>query len=511
MGAGQITENANYGFGISGKFTVEKNAGFYVVQTVGAIFNLGIDNYNKVTSDTNPSVSNNDYVLRLEGYNQGPIINISAQSYEGTLVYSKGKSSTAENTAIWADLTDDYQGLNNVSGGMVNARNCGRAFYLENNISGVGKFDSVWEQWSLGDSTFKSIADLTFDHYETTVAYNSSAGSLIFNQCGLLHFGTLALGSGGKPLCAFNYCQRVNIANAYLVLGESYALTEANYATGIEVSGSCFVSIGNCALSGPNGRGFSVGRGGHLAISKLHCNGISQIGVITNLSTYLTTSDDSGSSTWKTYGRIVIDSSSGLYVNRSGQVVGSKPCFLIQSDAGNLSELTVNKMDFEFTHNGFTEEADRYYVYCNSNNAIVNINGAILTDSSAPIYCKDHYNIGSFKHNQMPSGVIVFSTGTRTITGGKSIAMTAPTFNTTTPITNTTNHQIEYYYRFSVASGGNLQILKNNVEIGYVPTASATTIYPIHFTLYPGETAKMNANDNTLITTPVSNANIKFS
>ncbi|EPS5423890.1 hypothetical protein ACVE5V_003343 [Klebsiella michiganensis] len=500
-GAGVVTESLNGKFGVDGYFIVEKNAGFYVVQTVGAEFNMTVDNHNSVTTDNAPTVDNGDYLLRLEAFNQGGIINIDAQHYGGQLIYTNGKNSTKENKAIWPDLTDDFQGINNNSGGVINARNCGRVFNLNNNLSGLGRFDSVWEQWSSSNSIFYQVADLTFGQYETTVPHNAQrlAGSVIFNQCGLVHFDLAAFGSGGKPGVAFNFCQGINIANAYFVLGEDYSLGESTYATGIEVSGPGDVKISNCHFKGPNGRGFVVGRGGYLRIGNLFCNGISQIGIITNLAKYLPTSYQSGGSTWKGFGRVVIQSIAGLYNNRAGYVYEAKPCIHIMSDAKLLSEVTINKWDFEFTHEGFTSATDKYYVRNDSNNAVLNLNNAYLEDSLFPVWCRDYYSIGQFNNNKMSAGKVQLESGATSVTGGSAILTGGTKLQPGETITNTSANTIDYHFRFTVNAGGNLQISKNSKEVHYTSTSNSTSVASVNVRLRPGETMSCSANDSSKI------------
>ncbi|HCT8004197.1 TPA: hypothetical protein OT873_005325, partial [Klebsiella pneumoniae] len=399
-GAGVVTESLNGKFGIDGHFIMEKGAGFYVVQTVAPEFNLTVDNESLTDESTKPSLGVTggvDYILRLEGFNQNPKINIDAQSYGGNGLYVLGKGATSENAAHWPDLTDDYQGINNATGGRFNFRNCGRAFNLNNNLSGLGSLGAVWEQWSAGGSVFNGVADLTFDHYETTVPYNATAkqGSLIFNNCGQLRFGYLAVGSGGKPLCAFNNCMAVLIDSYYAVHGESYAVTAEAFMRGMEVANTV-VQIGKATLSGPNGVPFCIGKGGAVYVGTVFANSVSCLAVITNQADYLTTFAASTTSpTWKSWGKLVIGSGETLYMNQSGKVLAARPSVLIQSDAQDETFVSISDFRNLFAHNGFTGANDRYFIRNESNFAEIQLHSSNLGDSTYPIYSRQPYNISA--------------------------------------------------------------------------------------------------------------------
>lgn len=490
-GAGVVTESLNGKFGIDGHFIMEKGAGFYVVQTVAPEFNLVVDNESLTDESKKPSLGVTggvDYILRLEGFNQNPKINIDAQSYGGNGLYVLGKGATSENAAHWPDLTDDYQGINNATGGRFNFRNCGRGFNLDNNLSGLGSLGAVWEQWSSGASTFNGVADLTFEHYETTVPYNAAKkqGSLIFNNCGQLRFGYLALGSGGKPLCAFNNCMSVEIDSYYAVHGESYGLTAEAFMTGMEVANTV-VQIGKAMLSGPNGIPFVIGKGGAVYLSSFFANGVSCIAVITNQAEYLTTFADSTSSpTWKSWGKFVVGAGETLYMNRSGQVLAARPSVLIQSDAQEETFVSIKNLRNLFAHNGFTGADERYYIRNESNFAEIYLEGCKLGDSTYPIYCRQPYNISAIKNCTIP-GQIMFSSGQTSIPGGgKFYKATGDQLTPSSPLSNASNVRMGYFISYTVATGGSIQVVKNGKTIY---KSSIVGEHPVYFDLMPGEVA----------------------
>lgn len=500
-GAGVVTESLNGKFGIDGHFIMEKVAGFYVVQTVAAEFNLMVDNESLTDESTKPSLGVTggvDYILRLEGFNQNPKINIDAQSYGGNGLYVLGKGATSENAAHWPDLTDDYQGINNATGGRFNFRNCGRAFNLNNNLSGLGSLGAVWEQWSSGSSVFNGVADLTFDHYETTVPYNATAlqGSLVFNNCGQLRFGYLALGSGGKPLCAFNNCMAVLIDSYYAVHGESYAVTAEAFMHGMEVANTV-VQIGKATLSGPNGIPFCIGKGGAVYVGTMFANSVSCLAVITNQADYLTTFAASTTSpTWKSWGKLVIGSGETLYMNQSGKVLTARPSVLIQSDAQDETFVSFNDVRNLFAHSGFTGAADRYYIRNESNFAEIQLHSSKFGDSAYPIYCRQPYNISAIKDCAM-AGQIMFSSGDTSISGcGKFYKATGDQLTPSNPLSNTSKVRMDYFIAYNVASGGSIQVVKNGKTI-YI--SSIVGLHPVYFSLMPGETA--TATYNTATTT----------
>ncbi|HBX2732790.1 TPA: hypothetical protein MHU31_26670 [Klebsiella pneumoniae] len=500
-GAGVVTEPLNGKFGIDGHFIMEKGGGFYVVQTVGAEFNLMVDNESLTDEAVKPSLGVTggvDYILRLEGFNQNPKINIDAQCYGGNCLYVLGKGATSENAAHWADLTDDYQGINNACKGMFNIRNCGRTFNLSNNLSGLGKLGTVWEQWSSGSSVFNGVADLTFDHYETTVAYNATApqGSLVFNNCGQLRFGYLAVGSGGKPLCAFNNCMAVSIDSYYAVHGESYAVTAEAFMHGMEVANTV-VQIGKATLSGPNGIPFCIGKGGAVYVGTLFANSVSCLAVITNQADYLTTfAASTDSPTWKSWGKLVIGSGETLYMNQSSKVLAARPSVLIQSDAQDETFVSFNDVRNLFAHNGFTEAEKRYFIRNESNFAEIQLHGSKFSDSAYPIYCRQPYNISAIK-NCAITGQIMFSSGEKSTSGGgKFYKATGDQLTPSSPLSNTSKVRMDYFIAYNVASGGSIQIAKNGKTI-YV--SSIVGLHPVYFSLLPGETA--TATYNTATTT----------
>lgn len=495
-GAGVVTESLNGKFGIDGHFIMEKGAGFYVVQTVAAEFNLTVDNESLTDESTKPSLGVTggvDYILRLEGFNQNPKINIDAQSYGGNGLYVLGKGATSENAAHWPDLTDDYQGINNATGGRFNFRNCGRAFNLNNNLSGLGSLGAVWEQWSAGGSVFNGVADLTFDHYETTVPYNATAkqGSLIFNNCGQLRFGYLAVGSGGKPLCAFNNCMAVLIDSYYAVHGESYAVTAEAFMRGMEVANTV-VQIGKATLSGPNGVPFCIGKGGAVYVGTVFANSVSCLAVITNQADYLTTFAASTTSpTWKSWGKLVIGSGETLYMNQSGKVLAARPSVLIQSDAQDETFVSISDFRNLFAHNGFTGANDRYFIRNESNFAEIQLHSSNLGDSTYPIYSRQPYNISAIKGCAI-AGQIMFSSGETSITGGgKFYKATGDQLTPSNPLSNTSKVRMDYFVLYNVASGGSIQVVKNGKTI-----YSSTTVglHPVRFSLLPGETATASYN-----------------
>lgn len=490
-GAGVVTESLNGKFGIDGHFIMEKGAGFYVVQTVAPEFNLVVDNESLTDESKKPSLGVTggvDYILRLEGFNQNPKINIDAQSYGGNGLYVLGKGATSENAAHWPDLTDDYQGINNATGGRFNFRNCGRAFNLDNNLSGLGSLGAVWEQWSSGASTFNGVADLTFEHYETTVPYNATAkqGSLIFNNCGQLRFGYLALGSGGKPLCAFNNCMSVEIDSYYAVHGESYAVTAEAFMRGMEVANTV-VQIGKATLSGPNGIPFCIGKGGAVYVGTLFANSVSCLAVITNQADYLTTfAASTDSPTWKSWGKFVVGAGETLYMNRSGQVLAARPSVLIQSDAQEETFVSIKNLRNLFAHNGFTGADERYYIRNESNFAEIYLDGCKLGDSTYPIYCRQPYNISAIKNCTIP-GQIMFSSGQTSIPGGgKFYKATGDQLTPSNPLSNTSKVRMDYFISYTVATGGSIQVVKNGKTIY---KSSIVGEHPVYFDLMPGEVA----------------------
>ncbi|HEE4950665.1 TPA: hypothetical protein R7H00_002821 [Klebsiella pneumoniae] len=490
-GAGVVTEPLNGKFGIDGHFIMEKGGGFYVVQTVGAEFNLMVDNESLTDESKKPSLGVTggvDYILRLEGFNQNPKINLDVQSYGGNGLYVLGKGATSENAAHWPDLTDDYQGINNATGGRFNFRNCGRGFNLNNNLSGLGSLGTVWEQWSSGASTFNGVADLTFEHYETTVPYNAAKkqGSLIFNNCGQLRFGYLALGSGGKPLCAFNNCMSVEIDSYYAVHGESYGLTAEAFMTGMEVANTV-VQIGKAMLSGPNGIPFAIGKGGAVYLSSFFASGVSCIAVITNQAEYLTTfADSTDSPTWKSWGKLVVGSGETLYMNQSGQVLAARPSVLIQSDAQEETFVSIKNLRNIFAHNGFTGADERYYIRNESNFAEIYLDGCKLGDSTYPIYCRQAYNISAIKNCTIP-GQIMFSSGQTSIPGGgKFYKATGDQLTPSSPLSNASKVRMEYFILYTVATGGSIQVVKNGKTIY---KSSIVGEHPVYFDLMPGEVA----------------------
>ena len=508
-GAGVVTESLNGKFGIDGHFIMEKGAGFYVVQTVAPEFNLVVDNESLTDESKKPSLGVTggvDYILRLEGFNQNPKINIDAQSYGGNGLYVLGKGATSENAAHWPDLTDDYQGINNATGGRFNFRNCGRAFNLDNNLSGLGSLGAVWEQWSSGASTFNGVADLTFEHYETTVPYNAAKkqGSLIFNNCGQLRFGYLALGSGGKPLCAFNNCMSVEIDSYYAVHGESYGLTAEAFMTGMEVANTV-VQISKAMLSGTNGIPFVIGKGGAVYLSSFFASSVSCIAVITNQAEYLTTFADSTTSpTWKSWGKLVVGSGETLYMNQSGKVLAARPSVLIQSDAQEETLVSIKNLRNLFAHNGFTGADERYYIRNESNFAEIYLDGCKLGDSTYPIYCRQPYNISAIKNCTIP-GQIMFSSGQTSISGGgKFYKATGDQLTPSNPLSNTSKVRMDYFIAYNVASGGSIQVVKNGKTI-YI--SSIVGRHPVYFSLMPGETATA-AYDTA--TTTVSDYNTSY-
>ncbi|MGV6568232.1 hypothetical protein ACTVQ6_15350 [Klebsiella pneumoniae] len=504
-GAGVVTNPVNGKFGIHGKFLIEKDSGFYIAQTIAAQIHLIIDNKN-VSSDKAPTIANGDYALRFEAFNQDLDIHLSAQSYGGTLIYSNGKSSTSENSAIWSDLTDDYQGINNVSSGWYNVRNCGRLFSVSNNLSGLGNLGAVWEQWSSGNSEFNADADVAFDHYETSVPYNSpvGAGGLIFNNCGKLSFRELNLGSGGKPLSAFNNCSSVQIGNYYAVHGETYAVTSEAYMTGMEVANTV-VQIGTAYLSGPNGIPFCIGKGGAVYIGSLFASGVNRLAVITNQAEYLTTFAASTTSpTWKSWGKFVVGAGETLYMNQSGKVLSSQPSVLIRSDAQNETFVALTNLRNLFGHNGFTGADERYYIRNESNFAEIQLHGSELGDSAYPIYSRQPYNIAALKDCTI-TGQIMFSSGeTSTSQGGKFYKATGDKLTPSNPLSNTSKVRMDYFIAYNVASGGSIQVVKNGKTI-YI--SSIVGLHPVYFSLMPGETA--TATYNTATTT-ISDYNTSY-
>lgn len=490
-GAGVVTEPLNGKFGIDGHFIMEKGSGFYVVQTVDAEFNLVVDNESLTDESKKPSLGVTggvDYILRLEGFNQNPKINLDVQSYGGNGLYVLGKGATSENAAHWPDLTDDYQGINNATGGRFNFRNCGRGFNLNNNLSGLGSLGAVWEQWSSGASTFNGVADLTFEHYETTVPYNAAKkqGSLIFNNCGQLRFGYLALGSGGKPLCAFNNCMAVSIDSYYAVHGESYAVTAEAFMHGMEVANTV-VQIGKATLSGPNGIPFCIGKGGAVYVGTLFANSVSCLAVITNQADYLTTFADSTTSpTWKSWGKFVVGAGETLYMNQSGKVLAARPSVLIQSDAQEETFVSIKKLRNLFAHNGFTGADERYYIRNESNFAEIYLDGCKLGDSTYPIYCRQPYNISAIKNCTIP-GQIMFSSGQTSIPGGgKFYKATGDQLTPTNPLSNTSKVKMTYFISYTVATGGSIQVVKNGKTIY---KSSIVGEHSVYFDLMPGEVA----------------------
>lgn len=508
-GAGVVTEPLNGKFGIDGHFIMEKGGGFYVVQTVGAEFNLMVDNESLTDESKKPSLGVTggvDYILRLEGFNQNPKINLDVQSYGGNGLYVLGKGATSENAAHWPDLTDDYQGINNATGGRFNFRNCGRGFNLNNNLSGLGSLGTVWEQWSSGASTFNGVADLTFEHYETTVPYNAAKkqGSLIFNNCGQLRFGYLAVGSGGKPLCAFNNCMSVQIDSYYAVHGERYAVTAEAFMTGMEVANTV-VQIGKAMLSGPNGIPFAIGKGGAVYLSSFFASGVSCIAVITNQAEYLTTfADSTDNPTWKSWGKLVIGSGETLYMNQSGQVLAARPSVLIQSDAQEETLVSIKNLRNLFAHNGFTGANERYYISNNSNFAEIYLEGCKLGDSAYPIYCRQPYNISAIKGCTL-TGQIMFSSGeTSTSQGGKFYKSVGYQLTPSSPLSNTSKVKMSYFVSYTVATGGSIQVAKNGKTIY---KSAIVGEHPVYFDLMPGETA--TATYNTATTT-ISDYNTSY-
>ncbi|MER3559967.1 hypothetical protein J8764_01170 [Klebsiella pneumoniae] len=486
-GAGVVSNPINGKFGIHGKFMVEKNAGFYIAQTVSAQFFMMFDNKG-IADDKAPTIANGDYALRFEAFNQDLQIHLSAQSYAGTLIYTKGKASTAENAAIWPDLTDDYQGINNVSSGWYNVRNCGRLFSISNNLSGLGNLGAVWEQWSSGSSEFNAAADVAFDHYETTVPYNSptGAGGLIFNNCGKLSFRELNLGSGGKPLCAFNNCSSVQIGNYYAVHGETYSISADTYMRGMEVANTV-VQIGTAYLSGPNGIPFCIGKGGAVYIGSLFASGVNRLAVITNQAEYLTTFAASTSSpTWKSWGKFVVGAGETLYMNQSGKVLSPQPSVLIQSDAQDETFVALKDLRNLFAHNGFTGANERYYVSNESNFAEIQLHDSKLGDSAYPIYCRQAYNISAIKNCTIP-GQIMFSSGQTSIPGGgKFYKATGDQLTPSSPLSNASKVRMEYFILYTVATGGSIQVVKNGKTIY---KSSIVGEHPVYFDLMPGEVA----------------------
>ncbi|HCG3094388.1 TPA: hypothetical protein NJT57_002950 [Klebsiella pneumoniae] len=504
-GAGVVSAPINGKFGIHGKFLVEKNAGFYIAQTVSAQFFMMFDN-REVSQNRAPSISNGDYALRFEAFNQDLQIHLSAQSYAGTLIYTKGKSSTAENAAIWPDLTDDYQGINNVASGWYNVRNCGRLFSISNNLSGLGNLGAVWEQWSSGSSEFNAAADVAFDHYETTVPYNSpvGAGGLIFNNCGKLSFRELNLGSGGKPLSAFNNCTSVQIGNYYAVHGETYSISADTYMHGMEVANTV-VQIGTSYLSGPNGIPFCIGKGAAVYIGSLFASGVNRLAVITNQPEYLTTfAASTDNPTWKSWGKLVIGSGETLYMNQAGKVLSAQPSVLIRSDAQD--ETFVSLTDFRnlFAHNGFTEAEERYFVRNDSNFAEIQLHSSKFSDSAYPIYCRQPYNISAIKNCTL-TGQIMFSSGEKSTSGGgKFYKATGDQLTPSSPLSNTSKVRMDYFISYTVSSGGSIQVAKNGKTIY---KSAIVGEHPVYFDLMPGETA--TATYNTANTT-ISDYNTSY-
>ncbi|HCM6635343.1 TPA: hypothetical protein N3024_001858 [Klebsiella pneumoniae] len=500
-GAGVVTEPLNGKFGIDGHFIMEKGSGFYVVQTVGAEFNLMVDNESLTDESKKPSLGVTggvDYILRLEGFNQNPKINLDVQSYGGNGLYVLGKGATSENAAHWPDLTDDYQGINNATGGRFNFRNCGRGFNLNNNLSGLGSLGAVWEQWSSGASTFNGVADLTFEHYETTVPYNAAKkqGSLIFNNCGQLRFGYLAIGSGGKPLCAFNNCMSVQIDSYYAVHGEDYAVTAAAYMTGMEIANTV-VKISSAILIGPNGIPFVIGRGGALYLDAWSASGVSRLAVLTNQDDYLTTFADSTSSpTWKLFGKLVLGKGETLYMNRQSSVLSAQPSILIAADMADETFVSITDMRNLFAHNGFTGADDRYFIRNESNFAEIQLHGSKFGDSAYPIYCRQPYNIAAIKGCTL-TGQIVFSSGEKsTPQGGKFYKATGDQLTPSSPLSNTSKVKMSYFISYTVATGGSIQVAKNGKTIY---KSAIVGEHPVSFDLMPGETA--TATYNTATTT----------
>ena len=511
-GAGQITNPVDGRTGISGRFVMEKGAGIYCVQTIGVNFWLFVDNYGQVSEDKAPSINNGDYILRLEAYNQNAYIDMEAQSYGGTGLHSLGKSATAENSAIWPDLTDDYQGINNLTGGRYNFRNCGRGFYLDNNLSGVGSLGEVWEQWSTGNSVFSKVADVAFSHYETSVVHNAAAlkGTVLFNNCGKISFKELNLGSGGKPLCAFNNCSSVQIGQYYAVHGETYSVSEATYMRGMEVANSV-IQIGSAYLSGPNGVPFIIGKGGSVYLGSLFGSNINCIAILTNSADYLTTfAASTDSPTWKSFAEFKVGSGKTLYMNRRGYVVSSRPSVLITSDMAQGTYLDVSNLNHDFPHQGFESEEDTAYIRCESNFAKVNANSCNFEGLTYPIYCRDYYNIGLFSGNDMIDGMIKFSSGSTSIVGGSCVSVTGVQLLPGGNVKNTSKNIIEYSFRYTISPGGNLQVTKNGKEIAYSPTSSENKVLNVNATLRPGESLSCTSNNSSLITLSVTSSFVRL-
>lgn len=121
-----------------------------------------------------------DCGLRV-GRTLGGVYHLTGEYFSGTLL----KHYTVAD-GRWQEVSDI----------MINARFCGRAIYLQGGSSGFGRFSSVWNIMPSYKDVLYRMADVTFDHYESTTGSDFTDATIQITEGSSYHFKNLCCGEG---------------------------------------------------------------------------------------------------------------------------------------------------------------------------------------------------------------------------------------------------------------------------------------------------------------------------
>lgn len=495
------TKNLGTRFGIIGKFALDGPGGFFVVQANSPYFNLQFDN-GDLSYTTTPTVSNN--ALRLEAMVMNPEIHIEGQNYPGTCLYSKGKGSASEVSAIWSDLTATLPSIQNLNYMSMRTNGCGRGFYLENTGSGLGHVDSIWEQLNVNPSVLKQMYDVSIKSYEDFVAPLSLAGGMIIDTCGTVTISDLLIGSGGGPHLRIWDTPTVSIKRIFDVLGAPlYSETNPN-AYGFEICNSR-LNIGSIDTYYP-GEFLRTGFNAHVNIGQVNGWYFCRFSNQTNDPTKL---QYNGSRIGQVNDVSVVKIMAGNFYNLNYKDGGYAAQSLFYVDPTVLNgKLTINNVEFYNTHSGWdaaTPEANTYMVEVRSQSPtfLFTTTNCKWDDNNFNyvIFLAKQSQLGQFQSNQTNFCRIRYGDGTQS-TYGMRDADHLELGNTSPILLTGANFQYPYrrpakYHAELVVPASSSAVVKINGQTIYNFTTAGT--HNINLLLYFQEIATITITGTTTL------------
>lgn len=478
------SNNLGTRFGIIGKFALDGNGGFFIVQANSPYFDIEIDNTG-MTYTTTPTLSN--YALRMEAMVMNPEVHIKAHNYPGTPWYSLGKGATSEVSAIWSDLSMQLPSIQNLNHSTMRINTCGRGFYFKNTGSGFGHISSIWEQNNTSPSQLVNMYDVTIDKYEDFVPPLLLTGGLIIDSCGTITMGKLLIGSGGGPHVSIWDTPAISIERIFAVCGgPTYAQTNPN-AYALEICNSR-VCIGIVNASYP-GEFLRLGYNAWVSIDSLDSWYLSRVATLVNDSTKLAYRGSRVGQLTDT-AELIINSARCDNLNYFAGGYSARSCFYVDSTV-YAGELTLNNCKFRNTHSGWTgtTEAQTYIVEVktNSNTFFFNSENSKWDDNNFNyvIFLNNEYQLGNFQSSQTNFARIRYSSGNQSTYGMRDSLH--PELGTTAIPTNGTNFTYSYrrpgkYHGDLTVPSGGTAIVSVNGQVLYNYITAGT--YPVNLILY---------------------------